>query len=64
MLDRSRDEIAAAQLLAANGFGAQAVSRSYYAAFYAAEEASLAIGETRSRHSGVVGAFIQLVVRN
>ncbi len=38
---RSRQELAAAQLLAANGFGAQAVSRAYYAAFYAAESRSV-----------------------
>jgi uncharacterized protein (UPF0332 family) len=43
---------------------AQAVSRAYFAAFYAAEAALLHLGETRSKHSGVIAAFVQLVVRN
>lgn len=63
-LARSYEELAAAELLATNGFGAQAVSRSYYAAFYAAEAALLSLGETRAKHSGVVSAFGQLLVRD
>lgn len=54
---RSRQELDAARLLASGGFGAQAISRSYYAAFFAAEEALRALGETRSKHSGVIAAF-------
>ena len=60
---RSRQELEAACFLAGGGFAAQAVSRAYYAAFYAAEEALLALGETRSKHSGVLAAFEKLVVR-
>lgn len=60
---RARQELAAADLLAANGFGAQAISRSYYAAFYAAEAALLSVGETRAKHSGVVAAVGRLLVR-
>lgn len=60
---RGREEIAAARLLADAGFGAATVSRSYYAAFYAAEAALLAFGETRSKHSGVVAAVAQIAVR-
>lgn len=60
---RSREELAAARLLASGGFPAQAVSRAYFAAFFAAEEALLALGETRSKHSGVIAAFGKLVVR-
>ena len=41
-----------------------AISRAYYAAFYAAEAALLSRGETRSKHSGVVAAFIQIIVRD
>jgi uncharacterized protein (UPF0332 family) len=59
---RARQELAAAQLLADNGFGAQAVSRAYYAAFYAAEAALLHVGETRAKHSGVVSAVGRLLV--
>jgi hypothetical protein len=62
-LTRGREELDAARLLATGGFHLQAVSRAYFAAFYAAEEALLALGETRSKHSGVVAAFERLVVR-
>jgi len=60
---RSRRELEAARFLADGGFATQAVSRAYYAAFYAAEEALLVLGETRSKHSGVLAAFERLVVR-
>jgi uncharacterized protein (UPF0332 family) len=62
-LARCREELAAARLLADKGFTAQAVSRAYYAAFFAAETALLALGETRSKHSGVISAFVRLLVR-
>jgi uncharacterized protein (UPF0332 family) len=62
-LIRSREEIEAARLLGERGFGSQAVSRAYYAAFYAAEQALASLGETRSKHSGVIAAFGRLVVR-
>jgi uncharacterized protein (UPF0332 family) len=63
-LARCREELAAARLLAEKGFEAQAVSRAYYAAFFAAEMALLALGETRSKHSGVISAFVHLLVRS
>lgn len=63
-LDRCREELAAARLLANEGFAAQAVSRAYFAAFFAAEAALLALGETRSKYSGVISAFIRLLVRS
>jgi uncharacterized protein len=62
-LARSRQELAAAQLLAREGFSAQAVSRAYYAAFYAAERALAELGESRSKHAGVVAAFGKLIVK-
>jgi uncharacterized protein (UPF0332 family) len=62
-MDRCREELAAARLLADKGFEAQAVSRAYFAAFLAAETALLALGETRSKHSGVISAFVHLVIR-
>ncbi len=49
-LRRAREEIEAARLLTGSNFAAAAVSRSYYAA----EVALLSLGETRSKHSGVV----------
>ena len=61
-LERSYQELAAARLLVENGFPAQAISRAYYAAFYAAELALLRLGETRSKHAGVIAAFGRLLV--
>jgi len=61
-LVRSRQELAAARLLASGGFPAQAISRAYFAAFFAAEEALVTLGETRSKHSGVVSAFGRLLI--
>ena len=63
-LERCWEELAAARLLAGKGFEAQAVSRAYFAAFFAAEAALLALGETRSKHSGIVSAFVYLLVRS
>jgi len=60
---RARTEVAAARLLADNGFGAPAVSRAYYAGFYAAEAALLHVGQTRAKHGGVVSAVSRLLVR-
>jgi len=62
-LARSRREIDAARLLAESEFGAQAISRAYYASFYAAEEALASLGESRSKHSGTIAAFGRLVIR-
>ena len=61
-LERAKRELQAARLLAKNGFAAQAISRSYFAAFYAAEAALLVVGEVRSKHSGVVAATAQVLV--
>lgn len=60
---RCRDEIEAAKVLTREGFAAQAVSRCYYAGFYAAEAALLSLGESRSKHAGVISAFGQLVIK-
>jgi uncharacterized protein (UPF0332 family) len=62
-LARSRQEIEAARLLVGGGFAAQAISRAYYAAFFAAEQALATLGESRSRHSGVISTFARLLVR-
>lgn len=61
---RARRSVDAARVLASNGFTPEAVSRAYFAAFYAAEAALLSLGETRSKHSGVVSGFGDRVVRN
>ena len=62
-MDRARRELEAAELLASHGFAAPAVSRAYYAAFYAAEEALGLVGVVRSKHSGVVAAVATVLVR-
>lgn len=58
-LHRAHEELAAARHLTAGGFAAQAISRAYYAA----EAALQQLDETRSKHSGVIAAFGQLLVR-
>ena len=62
-LARSRQELEAARALVKGGFGEQAISRAYFAAFFAAEAALQLLGETRSKHSGVISAFGRRVVR-
>jgi uncharacterized protein (UPF0332 family) len=62
-LARGRQELEAARVLVREGFGEQAISRAYFAAFFAAEAALLVLGETRSKHSGVISAFGKRVVR-
>ena len=61
-LARARRELEATDALIGLGFAEQAVSRAYYAMFHAAVAALLALGETRSKHSGVISAFSHLVV--
>ena len=63
LIARAHTELDAARTLAGAGFADQATSRAYYAAFYAAEAALLVLGETRSKHSGVIAAFGRLVVK-
>ena len=63
-LARSRRGLAAAHHLADGGFAAEAISRAYFAAFYAAEAWPRAIGQGRSKHSAVLSAFNELLVRS
>jgi uncharacterized protein len=63
-LTRARDELPVIRLLRGEGHTAQAVSRSYYAAFYAATAARLVVGDPRGRHAGVVAAFGRYVVND
>jgi len=64
LLSRARQEVGAARALAAAGFDLQSISRAYFGVFYAAEAALFHIGETRSKHSGVIAAFGRLVVKD
>ena len=63
LLARAHTELEVARTLQAARFPMQATSRAYYAAFYAAEAALLTLGETRSKHSGVLSAFGFMVVK-
>lgn len=62
-LARSRRGLAAAHHLADGGFAAEAISRAYFTAFYAAEACLRALGQGRSKHSAVLSAFNELVIR-
>jgi uncharacterized protein (UPF0332 family) len=64
LLARASEELGAVQTLLDAGFHEQADSRAYYAAFYAAEAALLALGETRSKHSAVISAFGRIAVKD
>lgn len=54
---------AAVRLLNEHEYAGQAVSRAYYATFYAAEAALAVVGESRSTHSGVFTAFSKLIIK-
>jgi uncharacterized protein (UPF0332 family) len=56
-LDRARQELQAAQAIMNQGFYGVAVSRAYYAMFYAASGLLASKGLSRSKHSGVISAF-------
>lgn len=61
-LERSRRTLGAADVLLVSGYNDEAISRAYYAVFYAAEVALLQLGVKRSKHAGVVSAFGQHLV--
>jgi uncharacterized protein (UPF0332 family)/predicted nucleotidyltransferase len=60
----SHEELTAARLLAAAGHQRQAISRAYLAALFAAHDALLVLGESRTKHAHVLAAFNRLVVRD
>lgn len=60
---RARRELAAAELLAGNGFAAQAVVAAARAALESAQVALAALDETRDQPSDVVSAYVRRVVR-
>ena len=63
-LARSREEIDTARLLLANGRYKVALTRAYYAIFYAASAMLLSEGIKRSKHSGVQSAFRQSFIKS
>jgi uncharacterized protein (UPF0332 family) len=62
-LARAWREVAAARALIDAGFPEKAVASAYYAVYYAAIAALLLLSEARSRHSGVLAAFGELVIK-
>ncbi|HEX9270535.1 MAG TPA: HEPN domain-containing protein [Candidatus Limnocylindria bacterium] len=64
LMERMRPELDAARALAERELLAQAIVHAYYATFFAVEAALLALGETRSKHSGVISGFGQHVVKS
>ena len=57
LLNKARDSLRAARILAADGLYDFAASRAYYAMFYAAEALLMGNGLAFSRHSAVIAAF-------
>ena len=62
-LDLAEWRLSAARSLIADGFFDDAVSRGYYAMFYAAKAALLTAGLTIKKHSSTVALFTQHFVR-
>jgi hypothetical protein len=62
-MDRARTELAAARLLAVQGFPAQSIACSFRAATMGAQAALAALDETRDHPSEVVSAYVRRVVR-
>jgi uncharacterized protein (UPF0332 family) len=62
-LDRARQDLQAVENNIQMGFYEIAVSRAYYAIFYAASAALASRGIGRSKHSGVLSAFRQEFIK-
>ncbi|HYZ98884.1 MAG TPA: HEPN domain-containing protein [Acidimicrobiales bacterium] len=62
-LDRARRDLDNARLLVEAGGNDAAVSRAYYAAFYAAKAALNCLGHDPSTHGGVHSAFGRYVLK-
>ena len=63
LLEKGRRSLSAAESLLNRGDADFAVSRAYYAMFYAAEAALLARGLSFSKHSAVISAFGKELVK-
>ncbi|CAN5670153.1 hypothetical protein BH20ACT23_BH20ACT23_18460 [soil metagenome] len=62
-LDRAEEDLEAVAELLRSRHYAQSGSRAYFAAFTAAAAALLRLGESRSKHSGVLSGFNELLVK-
>ena len=64
LVDRARRSLRSARNLLEDGDHDFAMSRAYYAMFYAATAALLSLEVKRSKHSGVIAAFGQRLVKS
>jgi uncharacterized protein (UPF0332 family) len=64
LIEKARRSLAAAERLLADGDADFAISRAYYAMFYAARALLLTKDIRRSKHSGVIAAFNEHFIRN
>ncbi len=62
-LARARQELQAVEVNLREGLYTVAVSRSYYAMFYAASGLLASIGISRSKHSAIIAAFRQNFIK-
>jgi len=62
-MDHAHEMLEAAAHNIAGGFYGSGVNRAYYAVFYAANALLLTRGITRSKHSGVIAAFRQHLIK-
>lgn len=62
-LERAYQELRAAEINIREEFYAVAVSRCYYAIFYATSAMLASIGINRSKHTGLVSAFRQYFIK-
>ena len=56
-LDRAKKDLQAVEINIQNDLYTVAISRAYYAMFYAASALLKSVGVERSKHSGIVSAF-------
>jgi uncharacterized protein (UPF0332 family) len=63
LMERTRRSLRSARNILDDGDHDFAMSRAYYAMFYAATAALLSQGITRAKHSGVIAAFGQHLVK-
>lgn len=64
LVERARRSLRSARNVLDDGDNDFAISRAYYAMFYAAKAALLARGVSRAKHSGVIAAFGEVFVKS
>ncbi len=62
-IEHARETLDASKLNLDGGFYVSSINRSYYAAFYAANALLATLGESRSKHSGVMSVFRQRFIK-